>query len=150
MSPHALLITTFGGCLVGSFVPLVNTELVVLAAAAAAPPQLIVPIILIATATQMLAKAVLYQLGGGLLRLPHNRYTQRFHAAVARGATMRNTGSALLFTSAIVGFPPFYLTTIASGALRLPLARFLIIGSVGRLLRFTALVLLPQLIKAAA
>ena len=150
MGPSALLLATFGSCLVGSFLPVVNTEIVVLAAAAATPPQLIVPLILIAATSQMLAKAVLYHAGGGLLKLPRNRYTRGLHAAIDRGATMRNTGAALLFSSAAVGVPPFYLTSIASGAMRLPLRRFLFVGFIGRLLRFTALVLLPHVIRAVA
>lgn len=53
----------------------------------------------------------------------------------------------VLFASAFTGFPPFYLTSIASGAVRLPFSRFLVIGFAGRLLRFGALVMVPQALK---
>ena len=150
MDSTTLLLTTFGGCLIGSFVPLVNTEIVVLSAAALAPSHLIGPLILMAATTQMLAKSVLYFAGGGLLKLPHNRYTSGIHSALARGQTLQNTGSMFLFASASVGLPPFYLTSLASGAVRIPLKRFLTIGFIGRLLRFSVLVMVPQLIKAIA
>lgn len=149
MSPVALCFSVFGGCLVGSLVPLVNTELIVLTAAAAAPRSLLVPIILIAAATQIAAKCLLYHAGSGLLRLPRNRYTARVHDALAGAHQLRKAGSLTLFVSASTGFPPFYLTSIAAGAVRTPFAHFVSIGFIGRLLRFTALVLLPQAVKAA-
>lgn len=148
MSPFALCFSVFGGCLLGSLVPLVNTELIVLSAAAAAPRSLLLPIVLIAATTQILAKSLLYLVGGGMLRLPHNRYTTRVHDTLARAQQHRKVGSLALFASAATGFPPFYLTSIASGAVRIPFPQFVSIGFIGRLLRFSAIVLLPLAIKA--
>jgi membrane protein YqaA with SNARE-associated domain len=148
MSTVDLCLTTFVGCLIGSFIPLVNTELVVLAAAAASPPTLLGPLALIAAVTQMGAKSVLYFAGSGMLNLPVNRWTRRLHQAANAGSRFRNGGSLVLFGSAFTGFPPFYLTSIASGAVRLPFTRFLAIGFAGRMLRFSALVGVPQAIRA--
>lgn len=148
MSIAMLFMTTFVGCLVGSFVPLVNTELVVLAAATAVPPVFLLPLVLLAASTQMGAKSVLYLAGGGMLRLPVSRWTRRLHDAAQAGSRYQTGGGVLLFTSAFSGLPPFYLTSIASGAVRLPFARFLAIGFAGRLLRFAALVAIPQAVKA--
>ncbi|HUF51157.1 MAG TPA: hypothetical protein VMN60_10005 [Longimicrobiales bacterium] len=148
MSIATLCFTTFVGCLVGSFVPLVNTELIVLAAAAAAPPALLAPLALIAATTQMAAKSVLYFAGGGMLRVPVNRWTCRLHEAASAGARFRNGGGMVIFASAFAGIPPFYLTSIASGAVRHPFTRFVAIGFAGRMLRFSALVGLPQTVKA--
>ncbi len=148
MSPLAFCVSTFVGCLIGSFIPVVNTELVVLSAAALAPPGMIVPIILIAVGTQMFAKSVLYFAGTGMLRLPPGRYTARFQAALARAETWQKTGSLFLFASASIGFPPFYLTSVASGVIRVPFARFFVIGFAGRLLRFSTLVMLPHALRS--
>jgi membrane protein YqaA with SNARE-associated domain len=146
MSALAICLSTFLGCLIGSFVPLVNTELVVLGAAAAAPPALLLPLILIAATTQMAAKSVLYFAGGGLLRVSWSR---RLSAALERGRGTQRSGSLFLFVSALTGFPPFYLVSIASGAMRVPFARFLIIGMAGRTIRFIAVVMLPHFLKSA-
>lgn len=86
MSIAMLCLTTFVACLVGSFVPLVNTEIVVLAAAAAVPPGLLLPLAVIAAVAQMGGKSVLYLAGGGMLRLPVNRLTRRLHDSAAAGA----------------------------------------------------------------
>ncbi|MBR9990492.1 MAG: hypothetical protein KFH98_12095 [Gemmatimonadetes bacterium] len=147
MAMANLCFTTFVGCLIGSFIPLVNTELVVLAAAAAAPPALLAPLALIAAATQMAAKSILYCAGGGMLRLPVNRWTRRLHGAADAGSRLRNGSGLVLFGSALAGIPPFYLTSIASGAMRFPFARFVAIGFTGRMLRFSALVGLPEAVK---
>jgi membrane protein YqaA with SNARE-associated domain len=147
MSIAMLCLTTFVACLVGSFVPLVNTEIVVLAAAAAVPPGLLLPVALIAAVAQMGGKSVLYLAGGGMLRLPVNRLTRRLHDSAAAGAQFERSGPIVLFASAFTGFPPLYLTSIASGAVHLPFPRFLVIGFVGRLLRFGALVMVPQAVK---
>jgi len=147
MTDVMLLLSTFALVLVGSFAPLVNTEVVVLGAAAVAPPELIVPLILLASATQMLGKSVLYFAAAGLVSLPAGRWSARIDSAIER-AQRYNTGSTtLLFASAASGFPPFYLTTIASGALHLDFRRFLLVGLIGRTLRFTAIVLAPQMLR---
>jgi membrane protein YqaA with SNARE-associated domain len=149
MSPAAICLSTFLGCLLGSFVPFVNTELVVLSAAAIAPRSLIIPLILIAASTQMLGKSVLYLAGTGLLHLPEKYAPRRLHDALERARRWPNTGSVFLFASATAGFPPFYVVSIAAGALRLPFPRFFLIGLCGRLLRFSAVVIVPQAIKSA-
>jgi membrane protein YqaA with SNARE-associated domain len=58
--------------------------------------------------------------------------------------------AAVIFTSAVSGLPPFYLVSVAAGALRVSLARFLILGASGRFLRFASVVALPRLIGAAS
>ncbi|MEX2280870.1 MAG: VTT domain-containing protein [Gemmatimonadota bacterium] len=145
MSSAAICFSTFLGCLLGSFVPLVNTELVVLSAVAIAPVELLLPIVLIAVGTQMLAKSVLYCAGAGFLRLPPGRYASRLQDALTRAQRWQKSGSLFLFTSASTGFPPFYLTSVASGAIRVPFARFFALGFVGRFIRFSALVMVPHL-----
>jgi membrane protein YqaA with SNARE-associated domain len=148
MTPAALCISTFLGCLMGSFVPLVNTELVVLSAMAVAPPELILPILMIAVITQMAAKSVLYCAGSGLLRVPPGRFGDRLHAALGHAQKWQKAGSLFLFTSASTGFPPFYLTSVASGAMKVSFPRFFAIGFAGRLLRFSALMLLPYVLRS--
>ncbi|HEX6560079.1 MAG TPA: hypothetical protein VF021_11470 [Longimicrobiales bacterium] len=146
MTPLAILVSAFAGCFVGSLVPLVNTEVVVLAAAAAAPRSLLIPLVLVAAGTQMLAKALLYAAGAGLLRLPAGRLSRRLQPAVERASQLKGTSNTVLFVSATTGLPPFYLMSIAAGVLHLKFRKFMVIGFIGRVLRFSAVIAAPQLL----
>lgn len=146
LSAQAICLSTFMGCLIGSFVALVNKELIVLGAAAAMPKALLLPLILIAATTQMAAKSILCCAGGDLLRVSWSR---RLSAALERARSAQRSGTVFLFASALTGFPPFHLVSSACGAMRVPFARFLIIGLCGRTIRFTAVVLLPHFLASA-
>jgi membrane protein YqaA with SNARE-associated domain len=64
----------------------------------------------------------------------------------------RNPHSAagVVLLSALVGFPPFYLVSIAAGALEVALMRFLVAGAIGRLIHFGALAFAPHFLWRAA
>lgn len=53
----------------------------------------------------------------------------------------------MIFVSAFSGFPPFFAISVLAGAVSAPLRRFVVAGSLGRLLRFSAVVLFPDLLK---
>lgn len=126
-------------------VPAVNTEAYLLLAAAIAPPEALAPLLVCVTVGHMAAKALLYATGSGAarLRLAHTGGLARLGGGLAR---VRAGGSAVVFASAVFGVPPFYLTSVAAGSLRFPLARFLLLGGSGRLLRFAAIIALPRLL----
>ena len=148
MNPAALCLSTFMGCFVGALVPLVNTELLVLAMSAAAPPSLALPLVLLAAGGQMLGKAMLYGAARGALYLPVGRISAQVATAAGKLEGRRNLSGGLLFISAASGLPPFYFTTIAAGLVRISFARFLLFGMGGRTLRFAAVIAFPQLIKS--
>jgi membrane protein YqaA with SNARE-associated domain len=52
-----------------------------------------------------------------------------------------------MLASGMVGVPPFYVVTVLAGTLRVSLAEFLLIGTVGRAVRFIALAALPLLAR---
>ena len=127
--------------LVSGLVPVINTEAYLLAVAAFAPSDRLLPVVVLTTLGQMIAKSLLYLAGSGAM-------SSRFLGArAARLAEVKNrleeapTGvAALVFASASAGWPPFYLVSLAAGSLRYSLARFLLVGGSGRLIRFAALV----------
>lgn len=59
------------------------------------------------------------------------------------GAASANP-AALVLVSSTVGLPQFYVMSLVAGALRMNFTLFLAVGTVGRLLRFGTLVLIPQ------
>jgi membrane protein YqaA with SNARE-associated domain len=149
MTPMMLLFTTCLACIGGSIVPLINCELVVLAASAALPSSMVLPLIALASMSQMAGKAILYYAGSGLLHLPQGRFRTNIDSAVARVQRQKGASGATIFASASTGLPPFYVLSIASGAIGVDFRQFMVLGLAGRTLRCAALVLVPQLIKAA-
>lgn len=152
MTAILTFLTTFGVCALSAVVPLVNAELYLLAASAIAPRELVVPLIVAASTGQMAGKSVMYYAGVGALSLPSARLRrvvarveERYRSAKAGGATL---GGGIILLSAVVGLPPFYVVSIACGLLRIPFVQFFALGLLGRLIRFTLIVLAPQILKA--
>jgi membrane protein YqaA with SNARE-associated domain len=147
MTVSAILISLFIGSLVSAFVPLVNSELLLLTSVALAPPALLLPMVASVTAGQMAGKVALYLAGQGVLALPFARQSARVQRVLAGLDQYRTTSGTLVFASASMGLPPFYAVAIASGVARIGMARFLVLGGTGRFLRFAAIAMLPRVAK---
>ena len=145
-APFVLLAIVALVALGGGVVPGVPVEPVLLGVAAVAPDALLLPLVIVATLGQMIAKTALYAGGARLaatLSAPRRARVDRACAAFARQPRLQ---TVTLATSAVAGLPPFYATTLAYGALRLPLITFVTVGTAGRVIRFTALVFAPRLL----
>lgn len=142
----ALWAATFAFAFVSGVVPFVlNVELYLLAVAAmtdASP----VAIVGLATAGQTLAKGVLYLVGKGSLNI---KWVKRAAASKAAGAFEKRPGSSLgiVAVSALAGVPPLYGVALVAGTLRLPPVAFMIVVLIGRIIRFGAVYMAPQLFK---
>jgi len=137
---------TFGLAFLSGVIPFVlNIELYLLAVAAFtdAPAAAVVGL---ATAGQTAAKLVLYLVGKGALNV---KWVRKSAASKAAGAFAKRPGSGLsvVAASAVVGFPPLYAVSLVAGMLRLPLVAFTVIILAGRLVRFSAIYLVPGLFK---
>ena len=51
-----------------------------------------------------------------------------------------------LLASALVGVPPFYVVSIIAGTMKIKVWQFFSIGFMGRLIRFSILLFLPQIV----
>ena len=146
LSTAALWAATFFFALTSGIIPFVlNIEIYLLAVATltdASP----VSIVGLATAGQTLAKYILYLVGRGALNL---KWVKRGAASKAAAAFAKRPGSGLSIVafSSVVGFPPLYGVSLVAGSLRLPLAAFVLIIVVGRLIRFSGVYLAPGLFK---
>jgi membrane protein YqaA with SNARE-associated domain len=143
-SPAALAMVVLTGIASG-IVPFVNAEVYVVALGSMAPRPLLPLLLVIATLSHMLGKALLYWAGHAAERLPEGRFTRRLAAARAKFDERTTLGGALVFVSAAVGLPPFYVLTVACGVLGYSFRWFFVLGFAGRLLRFGALILMPEL-----
>lgn len=140
--------STFGAAVVSAFVPVVNIELVLIAASAALPRGYAIPLILAATLGQMTGKSMMFFGGRGVKFLQRGRMKDRIDLM---GEIMQGRDGAvgtMLFTSAATGLPPFYVVSVASGLVGVRFVQFAALGFLGRLTRFSVVVMFPHLIKA--
>ena len=132
----ALLSSAFVASVVSGFIPFVNAEVVVAGAAVAAPPGYMIPVIVVCSVGQMLAKVAL---NAGMRWLPERlpaKATERLDRASEKVKNLEQAGLTLVLISAVVGLPPFYLISLAAGAMKLSLTGFIVTGTVGRGVRF--------------
>jgi membrane protein YqaA with SNARE-associated domain len=141
LSTAALWAVTFLLALASGLVPFViNTELFLLRVAAltdASP----VAIVALAVSGQMLGKFAVYQVGRGALNVAWVR--RGAASSAAKAFAMHPNGLAVFALSSVTGVPPFYGVSFMAGTLRLPPAAFLVIGTIGRVIRFGAIFLAP-------
>lgn len=139
--------TTFAVCVAGAIIPIINTEIYLLSAAALSPPSYFAPLVIAATLGQMTGKVAMFYGGRGVLHIKH----ERVRKGVARLRAMLEhrpwTSRAVLFSSATIGLPPLYVMSVACGTIGMGVVTFFTIGTVGRLIHFAAVALLPQYIR---
>jgi membrane protein YqaA with SNARE-associated domain len=135
---------TFGFFVASGLIPVLNCELYLLWLAVTAPPEHLVPLLVVGTIGQMLAKCVLFWVGRGAVNLPFVKGGEKLESLRQRMATARAAHASVTFASATLGLPPFYWFSLAAGALGWAFAPFLLIGFVGRLLRFGLVLFVPQ------
>jgi membrane protein YqaA with SNARE-associated domain len=133
---------TFVVSIIAGLVPLVNTELFLAALVRLAVDRgSQLPGIVVAAATgQMIAKIGLYYAGMGLLELPRGRYQAKIELARKKLERWKTQPYLIYALSSVLGVPPLYLTVLAAGAMKIRFAAFLVIGLLGRLVRFAVVV----------
>jgi membrane protein YqaA with SNARE-associated domain len=125
-------------------VPIVNGELFLIGAvkllAEDVTGALVVAVLL--AFGQMTAKVILYHAARRATDLPTGKFAEKLRRARERVGKWRNKPLTILFLSAVLGLPPFYLVTLAAGILKVPFVTFVWLGLVGRVIRFTSLALI--------
>jgi len=149
MGPAALLLVTLLYGVLSATIPLFNTELFVVGAGVAAEGMR-APIVVAITVGTMIGKIAVYAGAERLVAAAKPRARERVDRTVASLRRWPALTWPIVFVSALVGLPPFYAVTVASGALRLGLPAYVAVGSVGRLLRFGALIYAPHLLRGVA
>ena len=144
LTTPVLYIVSFLVALASGLIPfIINIEAYLIAVAALAH-ALPVPMVGTVTAGQMAAKLILYLTGAGALNLKFVR-REKMAKAAAAFEKHRTHSMGVVGISALFGLPPFYAVSLLAGALRLPLVQFMIVGTVGRVIRFGAVYLAPGL-----
>ena len=146
-TPGGTHLTTFVVSLLSGLIPLIHIE-TYLVAVAALTPAAGWPVVLITTLGQMIAKVILYQAGRHGLRPIAGRFQGKLERAEAALRRHKAGPDVVVLTSAVTGFPPFYGVSVMAGVMQLSLARFLLIATPARLLRFALVFFTPRLVKS--
>jgi membrane protein YqaA with SNARE-associated domain len=135
--------------IVSAVVPWVNAELVMVSAVPlAGSPLQLTGLVVAVSLGQMTGKSVMYWLSRRSAARPTwTRWQRSVDAWRARFDTRPVAALALTFVSALIGIPPFFIVSIAAGAVRVAFGWFLAVGIAGRLLHFGAVALLPGLLQ---
>lgn len=138
--------SVLGASIGSALLPLINIE-AILAVAVSQAPAATWALVLAATVGQMIGKVLWYWGGMNLDRAPWvHKHLQKPKAkasldkwhARAEGRPWFTAG--LLFVSAGTGIPPYAVTAVLAGMLRVPFWIFMVTGLLGRGLRFWAVV----------
>ena len=138
--------SVMGASIGSALFPLINIE-AILAVAVSRSPSYTWGLIISATIGQMVGKVLWYWGGMHADRAPWvSRHLEKPKAKAslekwhARAEGRPWFTAALLFFSAATGFPPYAVTAVLAGILRVPFWIFLVTGTLGRGLRFWAVV----------
>jgi membrane protein YqaA with SNARE-associated domain len=137
----------FGLAVASAVLPWVNAELLLLAVAAplTSTTALLIAVLAV-TVGQVSGKSALYWLA----RCARLRMPARLNPTISRWRRRQEqqpaAALAMMLVSATVGMPPFYLTTLAAGVLRIAFGTFLAAALLGRLLHFAVIATVPGLV----
>jgi membrane protein YqaA with SNARE-associated domain len=146
-SAWGLAASAFVLSFLSGFVPVFSVELYLVSVSALVGPAYLVPVVGGCTLGQVLSKVLFYLAASGAIRLPFRKRAGGLASWRARIEKYHIGKNALLFLSAFVGFPPYYVMCILAGTLRLGLTSFVLSGLVGRALRFGVIYAFPELVK---
>jgi membrane protein YqaA with SNARE-associated domain len=151
----AVTLATLGMGVASALVPVLNIEAYLLALAAARGGSGAAWwFALVATVGQMGGKVLFYYAGRGALGLPalsrRKASSRRFNLAALRERLVDRPylSAGVVFASATVGVPPFAVVSLLAGMIGMPLRWFLVVGSIGRFLRFMTVLLVPGMLGA--
>jgi len=125
-------------------IPIINGELyligVVLLTGKVWPA---IALALLVAAGQMIAKVVLFKAAHGATELgKDSKLGRKIEKARVKVDKWREKPLAVTFVSAITGLPPFYVVTLLAGALGVRFSTFMVLGIIGRVVRFVAIALI--------
>ena len=141
------LIGAVAVCVLGGVIPWVNSEVAVAGATLLVSPSALPVLVVVCAVAQMSAKTALY----GLTRWAPHKLPARFRTILERAEKYRDRRGLLglaIFSGAFIALPPFYLVTLASGLLRVPLPLFFVVGVAGTALRYSFVVWAAKAIAA--
>jgi membrane protein YqaA with SNARE-associated domain len=139
----AALLLALGGAVVSALVPLLNAELLLVGLRLTTPAAAPLLVVVVAVG-QMIGKCALFLTAG---RAARGALAPKLARWGLDGRT-RCVGAPMLVASAAVGLPPFYLMAVAAPVLGIRLRTFALVGLVGRIIRFAAVLAVPAAVAS--
>jgi membrane protein YqaA with SNARE-associated domain len=131
---------------VSGLVPIINSEVYLIFVSSVTSQPALLPVALLSAFGQMVSKTILFYAGRGLLSIDFGKYKNKIDAAQRKLVESKNKTDLVVFFSATIGLPPFYVISIAAGTLKMRVSRFVVAGFVGRSIRFASIIYFPQLV----
>lgn len=138
-------LSLFGVSVASALLPLINVEAYLVGLTALTATDAVWSLALVGGVGQMVGKVVWYYLGANALKWGSVRRKLEKPKARAKLELWRDRthdrpwfAAGLVFVSAVTGFPPFAIIAVLAGQLRMNLGMFVVVGTVGRTLRFAA------------
>lgn len=94
---------------------------------------------------QVAIRVPLYLAGTRADHVPSRRWQARLARARAKIEKWQDKPKWILFLAAVVGIPPYYLTVIVAGMLKMPLRTFIAVSLAGRLIHYGVVAASPYL-----
>lgn len=140
-----LLLTTFAVAVASALFPLINIEAYIAGVGALVTTFGVWPVSLVAGFGQSVGKVIWYHVGKSSMhwgyiqrKMESPRWQAQYERVKARTDARPWVGMALVFTSALTGFPPLAIMAVLAGQLALNEFWFYVNVFVGRTLRFAA------------
>lgn len=130
-----------------ALVPWVNAEALMLSSVPLAGcPTEVAALVALATLGQMTGKTVIYWTSRHSTRPRAPRVQATIDLWREHLRQRPRSALTVMLISSAVGLPPFYIVTIAAGVLNVTFARFLAVGTIGRLVHFGLLACVPHIL----
>lgn len=136
-------------CFFTGYIPSVSTEVILAGIGLTIAPTQILPLALIGALMQTLAKCHLYFLSKRVAYCLSFKSRRKLIALRHRFTQQESISNSILFLSALVGLPPYYLMNLLCGLLNTGWVHFCIIGFIGMLIRFSVCLAFPHWIASA-
>lgn len=140
----------YGGTLIvavlSGFIPIINVELYLIAVTLLMRSMPLAIILgMIAAVGQMIAKVGIYKASAGAATKASPKLQGKIDKAQQVMEKWKDKPLVLTFVSATFGIPPFFIVSVVGGLLKLNFRAFMLIGFIGRSLRFVTIALLALL-----
>lgn len=129
------------------FIPVINIEIYLVAVVLLTKSlPLAVLLGVIAAVGQMVAKIGIYKASRAGANLAKPDPKGKLARAREVMAKWKDKPHLLTFVSASTGIPPFFIVSIVAGILQLPFVAFLVVGTLGRTIRFVTIAVLAVMV----
>ena len=147
MEASVALAGALGICLIGGFLPWVNTEAAVVGAALLLPTAALPLLVVGAASAQVLAKSTVYATARWAPARMPSWAPARLERLRGLGGR-RRTPLLTVLASSTIGVPPFYLVALACGTVAVPFRVFLSTAFAGMVVRYAVLAVATALVRS--